>query len=71
VGNSACFYSYDPNALYCYNSLSGKWSSTPCSVKHQGGVIAAVGSTIMVAGGYDDSTNKPTAVIDIFDVQQQ
>jgi hypothetical protein len=70
VGSSACFYSYDPNALYCYNTQSGKWSSMPCSAKHQGGVIAAVGNTIAVAGGYDSAGNKPTAVIDFFDIQQ-
>jgi hypothetical protein len=67
-GKLGCFYSYSPSAVYCYDPKQAKWSSMPCSVQHKGGAIAVSGSTVAVAGGFDEKTSRPTAVIDIFDV---
>ena len=69
VGVHACFYSVSPNAVYCYDTVNAKWNSMKCSVSHKGGsILGNGGGTIMVAGGFDAGTSKPTAVIDIFTV---
>jgi hypothetical protein len=68
VGSVGCFYSYKPNAVYCYNTKDATWTSMPCTVMHKGGIIAAVGNTIAVAGGFDEVTSRPTGVIDVFQI---
>jgi hypothetical protein len=68
VGTLACYYSATPSALYCFNTATDAWSSMPCTVEHKGGAMAVVGSTVMVAGGFNTSTSQPTAVVDIFDL---
>jgi hypothetical protein len=68
IGHLACFYSYKPSAMYCYNTETGAWTHKDATAMHRGGAIAVVGTTIAVAGGFDTRTNKTTSVIDIFQV---
>ena len=69
-GRFACYYSIAPNALYCYDTATLLWHHAPATERHQGGAMAVVGKTVMIAGGYtgDFLLSKPTAVVDIFDV---
>ena len=55
---------------YCYDTATLLWHHAPATERHQGGAMAVVGHTVMVAGGYtgDFLLSKPTAVVDIFDV---
>jgi hypothetical protein len=63
-----CFYSAKPSAVYCYHPVKKTWTHMPCSVMHKGGVIVAAGNQIAVAGGFNEATSQPTAVVDFFDV---
>jgi hypothetical protein len=69
IGHLACFYSYKPSAMYCYNTQTGAWTHSAASVMHRGGVIAVSGgTTVAVAGGFDIDKNTTTSVVDIFSV---
>lgn len=73
VGDYLCFYGWQSkklSAVYCYDTAKATWTGAMnCDAVHRGGAIAALGSQVLVAGGYDpDNQNNPTDVVDIFDV---
>lgn len=70
AGGVGCFYSWRPSALYCYSPATDSWNSAPASAMHKGGAIVAAEGTVLVGGGYDDTSpsQAPTDVVDIFQV---
>ena len=79
-GDLACFYAIasspavagDAGAVYCFHTAALHWlPPVACSTPHQGGAIVAVGTSILVAGGFDPNphaSTKATAVIDVISV---
>lgn len=65
-----CFYSLTPNGVVCYDISKEQWMPlVPCSVVHKAGAFVAVGSTVLVAGGYNpDSGNAATDVVDLLTI---
>lgn len=68
IGHYACFYASSPSAVYCYDTRTAKWSMLQCSVPHAGGAIVKLGSSILIAGGFDPSSPvaQATSTVDIF-----
>ena len=68
----ACFYALPRDGssqLVCYDSVHERWlPPIPTATKHKAGTIAAVGSVVVVAGGFNPQNHTSTAAIEIFDL---
>eukprot|EP00041_Stephanoeca_diplocostata_P026813 m.729685 g.729685 ORF g.729685 m.729685 type:complete len:292 (-) comp23050_c0_seq28:1997-2872(-) len=77
TGETVCAYGISgtsnksSGSLYCYHPATQRWVNFATSVAHQGGAVTGRGSTVVVAGGFNPSSDdvSTTAAIDIFDIQ--
>jgi hypothetical protein len=75
VGPLACYYALSVGrpgelntSVLCYHTIERRWHELPCSTAHDGGQIVAVGSSLLVAGGFDPTSpsQRTTAAVDVF-----